>query len=75
MMALAFAIADPEASTTMEEILRDVMSQFIVHGLSKRKSNYCLRHMEHWKLYAERADLSERSKEILQYWSVHSEVN
>ena len=42
MMALAFAMADPEASTTMRDTLSTVMNKLIDYNRCTRKRNYSL---------------------------------
>ena len=75
MMALAFAMADPEASTTMRDTLSTVMNKLIDYNRCTRKRNYSLKYMEHWILNAERESLSERSNEILKYWYANRHAN
>ena len=74
MMALAFAMADPNASTTMRDTLSTVMNKFIDYNRCTRKRNYSLQYMEHWIPNAERESLSERNNEILKYWYANTRV-
>ena len=74
MMALAFAMADPDASTTMRDTLSTVLNKLIGYNRSTKKRNYSLKYMEHWILNAVRESLSERSNEILKYWYANTKV-
>ena len=79
-MALAFAMADPEAladpgaSSTMRDTLSTVINKLIDYNRCTRKRNYSLKYMDHCILNAERESLSERSNEILKYWYANTKV-
>ena len=74
MMALAFAISDPEALATKEGILKEVLTKYTVYEIEQRQKNYCVKHMQYY-IDKVNTELSETSQKILEYWRKRPEVN